>query len=274
MKFVGIDLAWSARNPSGAAVIDDGGRFIRASGDLGTIDDLCEFGGLDEHTETVVSVDAPLIVNNPSGQRPVENELGKMFSAYDAGPFPANFSLRNFQEGGRIRQLVNRLENLGFIHLPGYSGQRPQRIMVEVFLNPAQVILFPCQSRKGHSHCRALRFKHKPKRSWAEIHSEWEIYRARLRSLEYMKPAVTFSPDARQAINVDITACTGDRYKYFDDLLDGIFCAYLAYFFSRMGEKSYRVLGDTKTGYIVLPKCQLPGCTLPEELTRYPAKPS
>ena len=90
MKFVGIDIAWSERNPSGVAVIDSSGTLIRASSDLRANDDLCEFAGLRDPEPTIVAIDAPLIVNNSDKQRPVERQLMAIFAPYEAGPYPAS----------------------------------------------------------------------------------------------------------------------------------------------------------------------------------------
>src|SRR5204862_2416173 len=86
-----------------------------------------------------------------------------------------------FQWGGRIRGLMTQLVTAGFVQRPVIVGQQEQRSFVEVFPSPALVTLFPGQNRRGHIHCRALRYKYKKGRAWAEVHSEWEIYRARLR---------------------------------------------------------------------------------------------
>lgn len=262
MKFVGIDLAWSEENPSGVAIIDSHGKLNRASGGVRTNEDICHFARLDDKEDAVVTIDAPLIVRNSKGQRPVKTQLTTIFGPYDAAPFPANLSNPAFQEKGRIQRLVKLLEGLGYANQPEVQRQQGQRVFLEVFPSPALVLLFPCRNRKGHTHCRALRYKPKPRRTWAEMHSEWEIYRARLRSLQYAKPALSFSRDVQRAINVDITAHTGGDYKYFDDLLDGIFCAYLAYYFLHFGSGKYSVVGDMNTGYVALPQCRLAGCPL------------
>jgi len=80
-----------------------------------------------------------------------------------------------------------------------------------------------------------------------EVHSEWEIYRARLRSLECREPVLKFSPEVNKQIGIDVTEFKGGRYKQFDDLLDGIFCAYLAYYFWYWGEDGCWVVGDLET---------------------------
>jgi len=66
----------------------------------------------------------------------------------------------------------------------------------------------------------------------------------------------------RQALDVNVEDFKGTRYKMLDDLLDGIFCAYLAYYFWHRGEAEYRILGDTEAGYVALPACRLPNCEL------------
>jgi len=45
-------------------------------------------------------------------------------------------------------------------------------------------------------------------------------------------------------------------------LLDGIFCAYLAYYFWYLGEKGYYVVGNNDAGCVTLPRCQLEKCPL------------
>src|ERR1700704_6111820 len=117
---------------------------------------------------------------------------------YDAAPYPANLSNRAFQDSGRIRQLVSYLEDQGFIQRPTVPKQQEQQSFLEVFPSPALVMLFPGSNRKAHLHYRALRYKHKQGRPWAKVHGEWEIYRARLRSLERREPPLKFSDDVRK----------------------------------------------------------------------------
>ena len=262
MKFVGINIAWSEQNPSGVAVIDSDGTLIRASGNLRSKDDICEFAGLNDHEDCVVTIDAPLIVNNADKQRPVERELTEIFGPYDAGPFPANLSNAAFQPTGRVQKFVRQLEGLGFKHQPKVQKQQSQRVFLEVFPSPAQVILFPCITHSGHTHCRPLRYKHKAGRTWIEVQCEWDMYRARLRSLQMKEPALRFSPEVSKALSIDVSGLTGLRYKILDDLVDGIFCAYLAYHFWYWGDERRWIIGDMNDGYVALPRCELPNCQI------------
>lgn len=262
MKFVGIDIAWSERNPSGIAVIDPSGTLIRASGNLRSNDEMFEFAGLGPGDDAVIAIDAPLIVKNIAKQRPVEHHLTEIFGPYDAGPYPANLSNPAFQPTSRIQQLVRSLENWGFMNQPTVQKQQAQRVFLEVFPSPAQVILFPCITHNGHTHCRPLRYKHKPDRSWLDVQCEWDFYRARLRSLQAKEPALKFSPEVSAALSIDVSELTGVRYKVLDDLLDGIFCAYLAYYFWYWGEERRWIIGDMNDGYVALPRCHLRNCPL------------
>jgi predicted RNase H-like nuclease len=260
MKFVGIDIAWSEHNLTGVAVIELDGTVVRASGSLLTNEDVCTFAELRDREDAVVAIDAPLIVNNAEKQRPVELQLAKLFGPYDAGPYPANLSNPAFQPTGRIQQFVKLLESSGFEQRPHVLKQEPQRTFLEVFPSPAQVILFPCRTHNGHTHCRPLRYKHKAGRSRLEAQCECDMYRARLRFLQTLEPALKFAPDVQKTLNVDVPSLTGARYKALDDMLDGIFCAYLAYYFWYWGEERCTVVGDLNTGYVTLPRCSLPNC--------------
>jgi predicted RNase H-like nuclease len=203
-------------------------------------------------------------VKNDDKQRPVERQLTQIFGLYEAAPYPANLSNPAFQETGRIQQFVKLLERLGFGQQPVVQKQQAQRVFLEVFPSPAQVILFPWMNHSGHGHCRPPWYKHKPKRTWAETQCEWEIYRARLLSLRAKEPSLKFSAEVKNLLNVDCEGLTGVRYKILDDLLDGIFCAYLAYYFWYWGDERRWVVGDVNTGYVALPRCTLPNCELNE----------
>jgi predicted RNase H-like nuclease len=95
-----------------------------------------------------------------------------------------------------------------------------------------------------------------------ETQCEWEIYRARLLSLRAKVPLLEFSQEMKSLLNVDSEGLTGVRYKILDDLLDGIFCAYLAYYFWYWGDERSWVVGDLNNGYVSIPRCGLPSCQL------------
>ena len=70
------------------------------------------------------------------------------------------------------------------------------------------------------------------------------------------------STQARKALDIDVPELTGVRYKILDDLVDGIFCAYLAYYFWYWGEDRTWIVGDREDGYVALPRCDLSTCQM------------
>ena len=69
MYFVGLDLAWGERKPTGVAVVDDDGRLVY----VGVAqDDASIRAAIGPYVEDdcLVAFDAPLVVTNPTGQRP------------------------------------------------------------------------------------------------------------------------------------------------------------------------------------------------------------
>ena len=67
--FIGLDLAWSSRNRTGGAVIQDG-RLLAATGVLGSDAEILRFVAdhLPANAAAVVAVDAPLCVPNEKRQ--------------------------------------------------------------------------------------------------------------------------------------------------------------------------------------------------------------
>ena len=106
MRFIGVDLAWGGRNPSGLAVLDPGGRVVD-EGLATTDDELDGFLAAHDAGGAVVALDAPLVVTNPAGtRRACEAELQRRYGRVGAGPYPTNLGLL----GGRVRamELVRR----------------------------------------------------------------------------------------------------------------------------------------------------------------------
>ncbi len=67
-----------------------------------------------------------------------------------------------------------------------------------------------------------------------------------------------------KALSIDVSELTGVRYKILDDPADGLFCAYLAYYFWYWGEERSGIIGDMNDGYVALPRCVLYNCQLYE----------
>jgi len=238
--FLGLDLAWSERNPSGLAVLDARGRLIDARADLRGDDAVLAWIRRWLGPTSVLGIAMPTIVNNAAGVRACERELAVAFRRYDAGPHPANRGRPHFATGGRARLLLDRLaadgvrEDLGMA--PGQAG----RFAFEVFPHPAHVRLFGLDA--------IFRYKKKPARAWPSVLAEWATYRAALARLESADPPLLL--DARIPLHVERA-----RYKVWDDTLDALTCAYVAAYLWRwgLGAEVTHVYGDAADGYIVVP---------------------
>ena len=157
MYFVGLDLAWGERNPTGVAVVDDKGALVHISAQT---DDASIVAAIRPYVadDCVVGIDAPLIVTNPTGNRPCEAALNKDFAKFKAGAHPANKSKPEFADGTRGGRLAAALD----LDLAPYSP-RPRRAL-EVYPHAASVALF----RLG----RTLKYKDKKGRKLEKMQSE------------------------------------------------------------------------------------------------------
>jgi predicted RNase H-like nuclease len=236
-RFLGLDLAWSRRNPSGVAALDESGRVIDARADVGDDAELLVWIRRHLAPTTVLGIDMPTIVPNETGMRPCERELAQDFRRFHAAPHPANRG--RFPDGGRARALLDALEVDGVAERLDLPAGTFGRYAFEVFPHPSLVRLFDLPA--------IFRYK-KKSRPWPGVLAEWSRYRAALASLEDADPplvlgdAVPSEPSAR-------------GYKRFDDLLDAVTCAYIASFLWRHGTvgPETRIYGDLAGGYIAIP---------------------
>lgn len=240
VTFLGLDLAWSRRNPSGLAALDAGGRLIEAHADLREDAEILSWvrGGLG--ATSVLGIDMPTIVENATGSRRCERELARDFRRYDAGPHPANRGMAHFADGGRARALLDELAADGVREDLLLPPRRPGRFAFEVFPHPAHVRLFGLPA--------IFRYKKKPSRPWESVLGQWAAYRAALGTLEGADPPLVL--DERIPLEAGRA-----RYKAWDDTLDAITCAYVAAYVWRWGTgpEATLVYGDAADGYIVVP---------------------
>ena len=88
--FVGVDLAWSERNPSGVAILSGGaGRplvYVRSETHVAIEEIAAQIRALDG--PVWVAIDAPLVVRNETGQRPVDRSSRANTAASTRGRIP------------------------------------------------------------------------------------------------------------------------------------------------------------------------------------------
>jgi predicted RNase H-like nuclease/ppGpp synthetase/RelA/SpoT-type nucleotidyltranferase len=247
--FVGIDLAWGDRRPTGLAVLDEDGALVHvsaASTDDSIVGALAPF----VEYECVVAIDAPLIVANATGNRPAEAALNRDFARFHAGAHPANTGKPEFQDRPRGARLAERLG----LDLDPTSGR--SRRAVEVYPHPATVALF----RLG----RTLKYKAKPGRSMELLRSELLVLMDLIEGLADADPPLLVSGPAAQPSAWESLrraaegAARKSELRVVEDQVDAALCAYIGLLAARHPERT-TTYGDFETGYIVTP-------TLPEDL--------
>lgn len=248
MNFIGLDLAWSVRNPSGGAVVALDGAGGRLTGTALLGDDAEVLAFLDRHAEPgcIVAIDAPLRVPNESGRRPAEAELGAVFGRYQASAHSTNRA-RVGDASGSVRgeRLVSALEERGFVHDPRLVAGESVRRVVEVYPHPAMVSLFGL--------ARTLKYKNKGQ-DRAILHGAWAELHAHLKALETAEPPLH---GLDSLLDTDITALRGKSLKNHEDGIDAVFCAYIALYAWHWGPVRTEIFGTLEGGYILSP-------TLPE----------
>lgn len=240
MFFIGVDLAWSSRNPTGVSILEisKGKLYFKTAEILDTNQSIVDF--ILKHTnqeDSIISIDAPLIVPNQEGRRYAEHLVSTLFRKYHAGAHPSNRK-RLSQWTGDIRgeTLSKLLEEQGFKHSPYIEKKEKTKKFFEVFPHPSMVVLFNLD--------KIIKYKAKPKRDYEFRWREFKTYQKHLKSLKIKFP--------KEVIDKEVTKLKGKALKNYEDILDSIFCAYLS-FYAWKYPKKCSVLGCMKEGYILTP---------------------
>ncbi|MCJ7666692.1 MAG: DUF429 domain-containing protein [Anaerolineae bacterium] len=244
MYFVGIDLAWSVRNTTAVAVAEGDSQeasLLHCKSDLGSDQEITDF--IDQcvgFTPALVAIDAPLKVPNETGSRPVDRRITEVFGQFEAGAFPANRS--RWGGGVRSESMVQYLLERGFQHSYRLQRRDKRRIFFEVYPHPAMVSLFHLD--------KTLKYKARGGRSYEHRYEEYKRYQEYLKDLTNSEPKLVLN---EERFAKEVSALRGKDLKTYEDLLDAIFCAYVAYYAWYWGPERYETYGDEKEGSIIVP---------------------
>lgn len=239
--FIGVDLAFSPKNNSGVVILGSwgsesdiehhyvGSKLCKGDDEiLGFLEPYLIVG------RTIVAVDAPLVVTNQTGMRECERAVGRMFGGRDASAYPAN--LGNMA-GARGPELLRKVRGLGIPLLVSPDvGNRQKSLSVlvmETYPHAGHLALFELPG--------IWKYKKKSGRSWELCNHELVRYwRQILKLLPGIDKQITSSindplgtrlqdwmPSLAEG-SEEIPLLVGKRYKEFEDLTDGLFCAYVA----------------------------------------------
>ena len=210
-----------------------------ASASVRTDDEIADFLEPYAVQLAIVAVDAPLIVANPTGQRPCEREIAAVFGRYGAGAHPANTSNPLF-DPPRGATLAARM---GWSIDPTHIGRPGAPVCLEVYPHPAMVGLFALPY--------TIPYKGKQGRDLPSLKAAYEVL---LDAMEQHFPELSLRSSERWAL-LRASALGAQRkveLERIEDEIDAIVCAHLAWLWSnRPGV--LQVYGDVTSGYIVAP---------------------
>lgn len=250
MYFVGVDLAWAGRNPTGVAAVDADGCLVGVGA---ARDDASVLAALRPYVvgDCLVAFDAPLVVANRTGQRPAEAALNRDFRQFEAGAYPANTEKPEFADVPRAARLARQLA----LDMDPLSSAT--RRAIEVYPHPATVALFRLP--------RALKYKAKPGRSVDLLKSELLRLMDGVEGLAQagVRMQVAGQPDWVSLRRQVTVAQRKSDLRAAEDPIDAVVCAYVALYAQRR-PADVTIYGDFTTGYIVTPSLPTDFRTAPD----------
>jgi predicted RNase H-like nuclease/ppGpp synthetase/RelA/SpoT-type nucleotidyltranferase len=260
MHFVGVDLAWGESRPTGLAVLDASGRLLHLSAQS---TDETIAAALSPYLEDncLVAIDAPLVVTNPTGNRPAEAALNRDFARFDAGAHPSNTGKSEFSGRPRGARLA------AMLGLDMDPASRSARRAIEVYPHPATVALF----RLG----RTLKYKNKPGRPLTQLRSELLRLTQLLAGLAGADTPLHLdgSSEWRALVASVESAKRKSDLRRAEDQVDAVVCAYVALFAERHPDL-VTTYGDYLTGYVITPTLPPDHQPSPREVGRQGGPPA
>ncbi|MEC4895531.1 MAG: DUF429 domain-containing protein [Oscillatoria sp. PMC 1051.18] len=241
MKFLGIDLGWTSGETGLCCLSWQNDRLnildLNRQQQLGDI-----FSWIDTwvavNEPALIAVDAPTLIPNLTGMRLPDKLTHKYFRRYHAGCYPANLS-RPFAQ--RTVAFGVSLSKRGFLHAATIEPKKLGRYQIEVYPHPAIVHFFGLD--------RILKYK---KGNLAQKKAELNKLRQYITEiLPKREPFLSLSPFSPLTCNFD--SLKGSELKDVEDRLDSLICAYIGAYYWYWGQERNLILGDTSTGYIVVP---------------------
>jgi len=239
MILAGIDLAWkSDKNTTAAAFGDLKGTNLEETQIYSALNSLQEVKNVIQSHETLrgIAIDAPLIINNKSGQRDCEKQLGHDYGARGASCHSSN--LTKYTDPGSV-ELSQFLKDHGYSHLRNAAKGKFQ---IECYPHPAIIEMFGLTSRLLYKKGKV---------------SEKKLGQKKLAG--YIKAlgnsgviSLTMAHEHNQCLEDKyIDSLSGMSLKTNEDVLDSIICLYIAALFAT--SSPHKTYGRVEDGYIYVP---------------------
>jgi predicted RNase H-like nuclease len=233
----GIDLAWqSEKNGTGVAIgaVESGVLNVtHAESGVTSISTITSLLGQYPDLQGI-AIDAPLIINNASGQRHCEKLIGKEYGARKASCHTSNLKL--YPEAASVA-LSRVLDEQGFTHL-GSAG----KWQVECYPHPALIEIFNLEERLLY------------KKGRVPVRRDGQAELGRLLASLSNSPVLPLKIPGHLSERLSqsyVQALAGTALKNNEDLLDALVCLYVAGLYA-IGHRD-RVFGSVAEGYIYVP---------------------
>ena len=231
---IGVDLAWGDKMHDGVCFLEferNQGKvlgFGYPHGDRELLE-LVEKRG-QGYERIFMTVDAPLVCPNRTGTRPVDRLTHRMFHRQHAACHPANTT-----RCPRPTRVARLLARKGF--LLGWEVGKAKKTASEVYTHTAMVRLFGLP----------IIIKYKRGRV-AERRREFRRLQGLLRKMMRQKfPGLEINQETRNLLRKKWS-------KPVEDRTDALFCALIGVWHWMHRGKRSEVIGDRKTGFILLPE--------------------
>lgn len=248
MEFIGVDLAWDegsdrkAANESGVVVLDATGKVVHAGWTRG-VEETVAWVERNARGDALLFVDAPLVVNNESGRRLCEKQVGRRYGRAKVSANSTN--IRSKRLGGVA--LRKRLETFGWRYSDGCKGPpRTGRHMSECYPY-ATIVGAPAlgYDERPPYKCKPRSMRDMPASRFRERRAKVcdELIR-RVTKLSSEDPPLDLSSHSETRALVERPSPVPDaEYKHREDLLDATLCAWTASVWVRWGKERCQMLG-------------------------------
>ncbi|MDA0170538.1 DUF429 domain-containing protein [Solirubrobacter taibaiensis] len=241
---MGVDLAWGEgsqtkpANRSGVVALEPDGRITAAGWTVG-LDETVEWIEANAAAHTLLFVDAPLLVDNPDGQRLAEKQVGQRYGRWWVSANSTNVKSPR-QAGVRLRL---RLEERGWRYDDGVEGP-PQRGLSMSECYPYTAIVGAHELGYEDKRPAYKRANKKASEAWPIRTAACDELIRRVGSLATAEVAIDLMSHSTTAdlLKVPSPAITSE-YKRREDLLDAALCAWTAALWHRFGAGRCQVLG-------------------------------
>lgn len=238
IRYLGLDLGWTPRDPSGGAVLEttESGNLILVTAEsLRTHEDTLRWVSKNRgRGHCTLTVNAPVIIENLSGSRPCDKLLLEHF-----GRFKIDEYANNNISASHPRTMAKAWMRMGFDPDPGSESDR----IIETHFQAAQIMLFGLD--------RPVRIKSGPIGSRKE-----SVDRLRELIQERMMdgtPELEPSDALDSILDAHLPDLNGTRIGELEERIEALITAYVGAVLGQVGGDACAFLGDLQKGYILLP---------------------